>query len=103
MMDNFELLQQILTAGEKDEQRGFAIVTVLVHYLANAVRLVNTIGPIEPRTRTVEFSPSGDGHKVIYQEVTHGLAQPETTTQVDTTNAAAVSALIADIWSYLKG
>lgn len=108
-MDNFTLLQQILARGVINLEQ--VVVNATVSYPNQTVRLTNTVGPISPRTRVVEFTPLWDkkawneqvGHQVMFWEVTHGVPQPADIATYDTTQTSGVESMCDKIWAHFKG
>lgn len=107
-MDNYQLLQQILSGAENklshtDELPDDLKINVWVDFGANEMTLTRTIGPLEPRSRTVKFAPISEGHQVEYGEVTHGMVQQPTLVPTDTSDAAEVENLVNQVWIHLRG
>lgn len=107
-MDNYQLLQQILSTAEvklsqTDELPDNLKINVWVDFGDNEMTLTHSIGPLEPRTRTAKFSPVSKGHEVEYGEVSHGMVQSPTVAVIDTNNAAEVKNLVNQIWIHLRG
>lgn len=104
-MSIFELLHLILQAGVQNDEHG-SLQTSL-NYDTGTVTLTQSIGPIEPRTRTVTISPdnviTATAAQVVYQEISHGTPQAPSEATSDLTNAVEVSRLIGRIWTHLKG